>query len=171
MADGTNPVLFLLDVAPDVNKLGREVFAQMVNELWQKDPILVIGSEPATTPSGEPGNQEDPWVAFARLRRYVEETVDSAANRTILALVLALLRRTRTLSRRQCISGASVISRNEHSQSSPDLVQGRQFSSATKDTSSKAVSEEFGFSDGLVAASRLAGRTLCCGNQMCYGHS
>jgi len=171
MADGTNPILFLLDVAPDVNKLGREVFAQMVNELWQEDPVLVIGSEPATTRSGDLGSQEEPWVAFARLRRYgpeslralaairacphralrsrrdsvplhyarrvdrqttaallrspavglfapdaeklpaltqksrldvprVEETVDSAANRTILALVLALLRRTRALGER-----------------------------------------------------------------------
>ena len=170
-ADGTNSVLFLLDVAPDANKLGREAFTQMVNELWQEDPMLVIGSEPATTPSGELGNQEDPWAAFARLRRCgpdslrafasiracprrvlrsrrdsvplhharrvdrqtaaallrspaialfvagadelpafaqnsrldvprVEETVDSAANRTILALVLALLRRTRALGER-----------------------------------------------------------------------
>ena len=167
-ADGTNSVLFLLDVAPDARKLGREVFMQMVNELWQEDPMLVIGSEPATTPSGELGNQENPWAAFARLRRYgpdtlralasvracprralrmrrdsvplhharrvdrqtasallrspaialfvtgagelpaftqnsrldvprIEETVDSAANRTILARVIALLQRTRAL--------------------------------------------------------------------------
>jgi hypothetical protein len=167
-ADGANSVLFLLDVAPDANKVGRESFMQMVNELWQEDPTLVIGSEPATTPSGEFGSQEDPWAAFARLRRCapdfvrtlaavrarprralrsrrdsaplhqvrrvdrqtttallrspaialfvpdaeelpalayssrldvpcIEETVDSAANRTIVALILALLRRTRML--------------------------------------------------------------------------
>ena len=68
-ADGTESVLFLLDVAPDANKLGRESFAQMVDELWQEDPALVIGFEPATTPSGEVGSHEDPWAAFARLRR------------------------------------------------------------------------------------------------------
>ena len=167
-ADGTNSVLFLLDVAPDANKVGRESFREMVNELWQEDPTLVIGSEPAITSSGEFGSQEDPWTAFARLRRCgpdfvralagvrarprralrprrdspplhqvrrvdrqtatallrspaiglfipdadelpaltyssrldvpcIEETVDSAANRTIVALILALLRRTRAL--------------------------------------------------------------------------
>jgi hypothetical protein len=170
-ADGTTSALFLLDVAPDANKIGREIFSQMVNELWREDPALVIGSEPATTPSGELGTQEDPWAAFARLRRYGpdfvrafasirarprrslryrrdslplhqvrrvdrqtasallrspaiglfvpdadelpalmqntrldvpcgEETVDSAANRAMLALVLALLRRTRSLAER-----------------------------------------------------------------------
>lgn len=169
-ADGTR-VLFLLDVAPDANKVGREVFTRMIKDLWQEDPILVIGAEPATTPSGELGSQEDHWAAFARLRRCapdflralasiracprqslksrresvplhqvrrvdrqtaaallrspaiglfapdanelptltkstrldvprVEETVDSAPNRAILVLVLALLRRTRGLSER-----------------------------------------------------------------------
>jgi hypothetical protein len=170
-ADGTNSILFLVDVAPDENKVGRESFRQMVNELWQEDPTLVIGSEPATTPSGELGSHEDPWAAFARLRQYgpdfvralaavrarprralrsrrdsvplhqvrrvdrqtttallrspaiglfapranelpplthssrldvpcIEETVDSAANRTIVALILALFRRTRALGER-----------------------------------------------------------------------
>ena len=80
MVRGTNSILFLLDVAPDARKLGREVFMQMVNELWQEDPILVIGSEPATTPSGELGNQENPWAAFARLRRYGPDTLRALAS-------------------------------------------------------------------------------------------
>ncbi len=58
-SDGTNSVLFLLDVAPDANKFGREIFTQMVSQLWQEDPLLVVGSEPATTPSGELGSQEN----------------------------------------------------------------------------------------------------------------
>jgi hypothetical protein len=170
-ADDKNTVLFLFDVAPDASKLGRDVFMRMVNELWQEDPLLVVGSEPATTPNGDLGDQEDPWAAFSRLRRYgpdvlralgtvrayprrtlrsrrdsvplhqvrrtdrqtaatllrssairlfapraeespdlvrnyrvdiprVEETVDSAANRTTLALILSLLRRTRVLGER-----------------------------------------------------------------------
>jgi hypothetical protein len=170
-AGDANSVLFLLDVAPDANKLGRDVFMQMVDELWQEDPLLVIGSEPATTPNGDLGDQENLWVAFSRLRRYgpnvlralgavrayprrtlrshresvalhqarradrqtaatllrssairlfapyseeswylardyrvdvprVEETVDSAANRTTLSLILSLLRRTRLLRER-----------------------------------------------------------------------
>src|ERR1039458_4828361 len=179
--DNTNSVLFLLDVAPDANKLGRDVFMRMVNELWQEDPLLVIGSEPATTPNGDLGDQEDPWAAFSRLRRYgpdvlralgavrayplrtlrshrdsvplhrarradrqtiaallrspavrlfapsaeespdsarnyrvdiprVEETVDSAANRTTLALILSLLRRTRALGERlqRLVEGENV---------------------------------------------------------------
>ncbi|MGA2001702.1 MAG: DUF2357 domain-containing protein [Terriglobales bacterium] len=140
----------------------------MVRQLWDEDPTLVIGDEPATTASGELGVLQNPWVAFARLRRYtpeflkalipirqsprrtlrlrrdsaplhhvrrvdqrtatsvlrspavalffahpddapaiptesrvdvpvVEETVDSAANRAMLALILALLRRAQTL--------------------------------------------------------------------------
>ncbi len=170
-ANGTGSVLFLLDVAPDASKMGREVFSRMVDELWREDPLLVIGSEPATTTGGELGSGEDLWAAFARLRRFapdalraidairayprrtlrarresvplqqarrvdrqtaaallrspaiglfvpgademptfaqnsrldvprVEETVDSTANRTILALILALLRRTRALCER-----------------------------------------------------------------------
>jgi hypothetical protein len=169
VAENGDSVLFLLDVAPDANKVGRERFAQMVGELWNEDPTLVIGSEPATTPSGQIGNREDPWVSFSRLRRYgpdfvralaavrahprralrsrresspihqvrrvdrqtaaslirspalalfvpepnesvaltfdsrldvpfIEETVDSAANRAMVALMLALLRRVKELS-------------------------------------------------------------------------
>jgi len=166
--DGSSAGLFLLDVAPDSNKLGREVFAQMVADLWEEDPSLVSGVEPATNPSSESGVVQAPWAAFARLRRYgqevlgaldsirarprrtlrvcrdsvpahharrvdrrtatallrssavalftdgadgrtgfnrnsrldvpqTEETMDSAANRTLLSLVQKLLRRTGTL--------------------------------------------------------------------------
>jgi hypothetical protein len=72
-ADGSPAAMFLLDVAPDARKLGREMFARMVDELWQADPTLVIGSEPATNPIGELGALEDPWLAFVRLRRYAPE--------------------------------------------------------------------------------------------------
>lgn len=68
--DGTSHATFLLDVSPDPAKSGREMFGQMLDELWQFDPTLVLGSEPATSLMGELGDQEDPWVAFARLRRY-----------------------------------------------------------------------------------------------------
>jgi hypothetical protein len=166
-----NRTLFLLDVAPDASKLGRDTFGRMVEELWREDPELVVGSEPATIRIGELGAYEDPWLAFARLRRYcpdfvraitliranprrallvrrastplhqarrvdrqtaaslvrspavavltdgtdaeptfaadsrldvplVEETVDSAANRAMLALLLALIRRATTLTGR-----------------------------------------------------------------------
>lgn len=64
---------FLLDVAPDPNKVGREVFSTMLYELWQEAPELVVGIEPATVRVGDLGSLEDPWLAFARLRRYVPE--------------------------------------------------------------------------------------------------
>ena len=181
-ADGNHSVLFLLDVAPDPKKVGREIFSEMVQELWREDPTLVFGSEPATTPSGALGGEQDSWAAFSRLRRFGSdfvramafiralprrtlrsrrdsvslhqvrrvdrqtafsllrspafglfatdvdglpalapnarldiprfvETVDSAANRAILALTLALLRRSRALRERlQCLVDSEVVS-------------------------------------------------------------
>jgi hypothetical protein len=66
-------------VAPDPAKLGRDVFRQMVDELWEEDPELVIGSEPATTLTGELGATQNPWVEFARLRRYAPEFLKALA--------------------------------------------------------------------------------------------
>lgn len=70
---GRQRALYLLGVAPDASKLGRDVFQTMLNELWAVDPRLVIGSEPATTSTGELGDIEDPWLAFARLRRHAPD--------------------------------------------------------------------------------------------------
>ena len=69
-SDGRSAALFLLDVSPDPAKIGRDVFAEMVSELWRADPSLVLGCEPATNPIGATGTFDDPWLAFARLRRY-----------------------------------------------------------------------------------------------------
>jgi hypothetical protein len=66
-------VAFLLDVAPDASKVGREVFSAMLAELWQEAPELVVGSEPATTRIGDLGPLENPWLASARLRRHIPE--------------------------------------------------------------------------------------------------
>ena len=65
--------VFLLDVAPDASKVGREVFSAMLAELWQEAPELVVGSEPATTRIGDLDPLQNPWLAFARLRQYVPE--------------------------------------------------------------------------------------------------
>jgi hypothetical protein len=72
--------LYLLDVAPDPAKLGRDVFRQMVDELWEVDPELVVGSEPATTRTGELGETQNPWLEFARLRRYTPEFLKALAS-------------------------------------------------------------------------------------------
>ena len=71
--------LFSLDVAPDPAKMGRDIFGCMVDELWAEDPTLVTGSEPATRQIGDLGALEEPWLAFARLRRYGSEFVRSIA--------------------------------------------------------------------------------------------
>lgn len=61
---------FALDVTPSPGKLGRDTFRQMVDELWEANPALILGEEPATTPVADLGALADPWIAFARLRRY-----------------------------------------------------------------------------------------------------
>jgi hypothetical protein len=70
--DGTS-TLFLLDVAPDPRKLGRELFREMIDELWAADPTFVIGSEPATSRIGDLGPSQDAWLELSRYRRYVPE--------------------------------------------------------------------------------------------------
>jgi hypothetical protein len=70
---GFRSALFLLDVSPNPSKAGREVFQAMVDELWDEDPSLLLGVEPATQPIGELGSFENEWLAFARLRRYAPE--------------------------------------------------------------------------------------------------
>ena len=72
--------LFLLDVAPDASKLGRDVFRRMLDELWCEDPELVVGSEPATIRIRELGAFENPWLAFARLRRYCPDFLRAIAH-------------------------------------------------------------------------------------------
>jgi len=72
-------VLFSIDVAPDPGKIGRDIFARMVHELWDVDPALVIGQEPATRHIGDLGPNENPWLAFARYRRYVPEFLQATA--------------------------------------------------------------------------------------------
>jgi Domain of unknown function (DUF2357)/PD-(D/E)XK nuclease superfamily len=81
--DGRVAACYLLDVSPHPSKLGRDVYAQMVRELWSEDPALVIGSEPATVAIGSLGAREEPWLAFWRLRRYAREAL--AALRPIRA--------------------------------------------------------------------------------------
>lgn len=58
--DGSRTAIFVLDVSPDPTKLGRDILAQMVRELWEGDPLLVLGSEPATNPIGDIGHSRIP---------------------------------------------------------------------------------------------------------------
>ena len=68
-ADDRSLGVWLLDVSPDREKTGREVFARMVDEILDFDPHLVIGEEPARRRLGALGDSDDPLVLFERLRR------------------------------------------------------------------------------------------------------
>lgn len=96
--DGTIAAVFLLDVAPDPAKAGRETFSRMLNELWSFDPGLVVGTEPATARIGELGEYEDPWIAFARLRRWGPDFVRA----------LSLIRRSPRLGLRRATGSTSI---------------------------------------------------------------
>ena len=66
---------YLLDVSPHPDKLGRDSFQEMVDQIWQFDPNLVLGTEPAQSPIGHDAQIGDPWVEYARLRSYGEKFV------------------------------------------------------------------------------------------------
>ena len=61
---------YLLDVSPHSNKLGRDSFKVMLDQIWQFDPYLVLGTEPAQSPVGSEAQIRDPWIEYARLRSY-----------------------------------------------------------------------------------------------------
>lgn len=92
--------IYLLDVSPDPMKLGRDVFAQMMGELWQEDPGLVLGSEPGQNPVGSAGTLYNPWLAFSRLRRYAPAFLQA------LAAVRVQPRRALRVSRRDVAPNA-----------------------------------------------------------------
>lgn len=66
---------YLLDVSPHPDKLGRDSFQVMLDEIWQFDPSLVLGTEPAQAPIGHEAQIGDPWIEYARLRSYGEQFV------------------------------------------------------------------------------------------------
>lgn len=82
-----------LDVSPSPGKLGRDMFASMVDELWTANPSLILGQEPATASIGHEGSLGDPWVAFVRLRRHAPDFL--RALRAVSARPHRRLRRSR----------------------------------------------------------------------------
>jgi len=71
--DGTLVEHYLLDVSPDPAKSGREVFREMLEEVWEEDPLLVAGTEPATRRIGSLDDTQDPFIELARLRRHAPD--------------------------------------------------------------------------------------------------
>lgn len=74
-ADDRVRATYLLDVSPHPDKLGHDSFQVMLDQIWQFDPSLVLGTEPAQSPVGHEARISDPWMEYARLRTYGEEFV------------------------------------------------------------------------------------------------
>ena len=74
-ADDRVRATYLLDVSPHPDKLGRDSFQLMLDQIWQFDPSLVLGTEPAQSPVGHEAQIGDPWIEYARLRSYGEKFV------------------------------------------------------------------------------------------------
>jgi hypothetical protein len=69
-AEGMRIAEYMLDVSPDPNKLGQQMFQEMVDDLFDFAPGLLMGSESAQLWIGVEGEVTDPNLEYARLRRY-----------------------------------------------------------------------------------------------------
>ena len=67
-----------LDVSPDADKLGRSAFELMLRDIWEYDPALALGTEPARREFGALGEhgvlgEQESIIEFLRLRRRAED--------------------------------------------------------------------------------------------------
>lgn len=69
-AEGMRLAKYLLDVSPDPNKLGQKVFQEMVDDLFDFAPGLLIGTEAAQLGIGMEGDVTEPNLEYSRLRQY-----------------------------------------------------------------------------------------------------
>ncbi len=73
-AEGHGVARYLIDVSPDPDKLGRERFARMVEEISAEDPDLLLGEERSTFLTGSsnsPSSRLSLLIALARVRANV----------------------------------------------------------------------------------------------------
>ena len=68
---------FLLDVGPRPEKLGAEVFEELVSDLRAVYPDLLLGSESALDQFGTSGVHSNPFIAFERLRHWGGSAIDA----------------------------------------------------------------------------------------------
>lgn len=94
-SDGALIQSWRLDVSPDGNKVGRDLFGEMLADLRDYDPALIVGQEPARQRLGTLGDSQDPLVALARLR--ARKTGVLRALRAILQEPHSALRARRNL--------------------------------------------------------------------------
>ncbi|HGM6965038.1 TPA: nuclease domain-containing protein [Pseudomonas aeruginosa] len=84
---------YRLDVAPSSDKLGKDIFAKMLEDIVTFDAKLLFGTESAQISIGTDGEDSNPHLQYARLRRYGESLV--AALRQVTERPLTRLRRER----------------------------------------------------------------------------
>ena len=61
---------YCLEVSPDADKLALRLYQQMLDELIEVEPMLAVGTEPATAKMGTLGSETDAWVEFRRFRQH-----------------------------------------------------------------------------------------------------
>ena len=71
------------------------MFQEMLDQIWEFDPSLVLGTEPATLPMGPDPKIEDPWLEYARMRTHGDDFLRALS--TIVRHPLRELRSERTL--------------------------------------------------------------------------
>ena len=73
--DGQVVATYVLDVSPHPGKLGRDIFQAMLDEIWNFDPRLVLGTEPPQSRVGHQTQVADPWLEYARLRSHGDKFI------------------------------------------------------------------------------------------------
>ena len=68
---------YRLDVSPDPTKLGRYMFDAMVERIAAINPLLLLGTEPASIAIGTEGDLVAPNLQYLRLRLYGEAYIAS----------------------------------------------------------------------------------------------
>jgi len=76
-ARGMRLATWKIDVSPDPSKLGRDAYEQMLADIAELDPRLLLGHEASTVPIGVDCTLVDANVDYSRLRRHAESAVSA----------------------------------------------------------------------------------------------
>lgn len=66
--DGSGALTYFLDVSPHQDKLGRDQYFQMIEEVASFDLRLIMGMEPSRAGLGGQSEDDAPWITYARMR-------------------------------------------------------------------------------------------------------
>lgn len=67
---GNHAAFYRLEVSPDPSKLTETLYQTMLDDLVEIDPLLTVGTEPASHQLGTLGSSSDLWMEFRRLRMH-----------------------------------------------------------------------------------------------------